>query len=97
MLAGTKTETKYTPPESFAPVITPIPMSAAPSETIPDVPAAQPVDDVVTGFVRGGIITPKGILRVGDTMVVDGIDESIKRISFTDATVWFESGKKYKK
>ena len=95
MLAGTKTETKYTPPESFAPVITPIPLPDNVDAATPA--AAQPVDNAVTGFVRGGIITPKGILRVGDKMVIDGIDESIKRISFTDSTVWFESGKKYKK
>lgn len=63
----------------------------------PAAPAAAISDDVISGFVINGIITPKGVLRVGDKMVFGGIEEKIKRINFMDSRIDFESGNCYKK
>jgi hypothetical protein len=58
---------------------------------------AGPIDDKVSGFVKNGIITARGVLRVGDTMRHEGVDEKITKVVFSDSTVFFESGNKYKK
>jgi hypothetical protein len=69
--------------------------SVVPSVVDPVV--AGPIDDKVSGFVKNGVITARGVLRVGDTMRYEGVDEKITKVVFSDSTVFFESGKKYKK
>ena len=51
----------------------------------------------MSGFVRNGVITPRGVLRVGDKMIYEGVEETITRVVFADLLIYFESGKKYKK
>jgi len=59
--------------------------------------AGKQANDIITGFTQTGIITPKGVLRIGDKMIFEGVEEEIERISFQDSTVFFLSGKRYRK
>lgn len=54
-------------------------------------------DDAVSGFIVNGVITSKGVLRVGDKMRRNGAEEIIKRINFMDSRIDFESGNYYKR
>jgi len=55
------------------------------------------IDDPVRGFTQNGVITPKGVLRIGDKIIIEGIEEEILTINFQDSTIHFSSGKKYRK
>ncbi len=58
---------------------------------------ADPVDDGIIGFVRGGVITPRGVLRKGDTMIFQGEKETIQSVQVTKGILYFNSGRKVQK
>ncbi|GHT19313.1 hypothetical protein FACS1894189_8050 [Planctomycetales bacterium] len=54
-------------------------------------------DDKILGFVKNGVITERGILRAGDTMISAATEETIQRIFFSKSQITFKSGKTIKK
>ncbi len=51
-------------------------------------------NDTITGLVRDGVITPRGVLRKGDEIVLDGEKDTVANIHFGKGIVYLGSGKK---
>jgi hypothetical protein len=51
-------------------------------------------DDTVTGLIRDGVITPRGVLRKGDEFVIDGKKDKIGAVNFGKGIVYLGSGKR---
>lgn len=98
LTSNIKIEEKNKPFPTAAPVSVPIPLSVTENMPVADnTPTPVIADDVISGFIKNGVITPKGVLRVGDTLRHGGVDEKITRVNFMESKIEFESGKKYKK
>ena len=54
-------------------------------------------DTIITGFVRGGVITPDGVLRVNDHIDYDGSIDVIDSVDVGKGIVYLRSGKKVQK
>ncbi len=63
----------------------------------PRVPAVSASDDSVIGFVKNGVITPRGILRKGDSIVFEGEKDTVQNIDVVRGTISLGSGKKVQK
>ena len=60
--------------------------------------AASPeADDKIIGFVRGGVITSKGVLRKDDHIIVDGEKDFVSSVDVGRAVLYLGSGKKVQK
>jgi hypothetical protein len=65
------------------------------AETAP-VPAV-PADDEIIGFVKGGVITRKGVLRKDDHLIVDGEKDFVSSVDVGRRTLYLGAGKKVQK
>ena len=54
-------------------------------------------DDKILGFVRGGVITQKGILRKDDHIIVDGDKDFVSSVDVKRRILYLGSGKKVQK
>lgn len=61
---------------------------------IPVVVESKPEDDKIIGFVRGGVITPRGVLRKDDHLTVDGETDYVAGVDIGKGILYLGSGKK---
>jgi hypothetical protein len=54
-------------------------------------------DDKILGFVKGGVITPKGVLRKDDQIIVDGHQDKVSSVDVGRGILYLGSGKKVRK
>ncbi len=55
--------------------------------------AKMPAEDIITGMLKGAVITPRGVLHVGDEFVYENEIEVISAVDFTKGILVFENGK----
>ena len=67
--------------------------AAISSTTVPP----SSMDDKILGFVRGGVITPKGVLRKDDHIIVDGEKDFVSAVDVGRGILYLGSGKKVQK
>ncbi len=65
-----------------------VPVTAAP------LPQTVLQNDTVTGLLKGGVITPRGVLRKGDEFVHEGEKDAISNVDFGRGIIYLESGRK---
>lgn len=70
---------------------------AAPAPAPAPIDPAKPVDDEILGFLRGGVITPRGVIRVGDELAFEGERQKVKSVDVLRGVVTLSSGKKIQK
>ncbi len=60
-------------------------------------PTEKPEDDKIIGFVRGGVITPRGVLRKDDHLIIDGETDYVANVDLSKGILYLGSGKKVMK
>lgn len=71
--------------------------TTVPHMVIADNSVAHVVDDQIIGFVKGGVITPKGVLRKNDHIIIDGDKDFVSSVDLQRGILYLGSGKKVQK
>ena len=103
-MVSSKFETKTGPPVT-APVLDEAAQKTADryceedkkSDAVTVIPAVKLDDDRILGFVKGGIITPRGVLRKDDHLIVDGEKDFVSSVDVGRRILYLGSGKKVQK
>jgi len=66
-------------------------------QRVPSTVPPPSMDDKILGFVRVGLITPKGVLRKDDHIVVDGEKDFVSAVDVGRGILYLGSGKKVQK
>lgn len=57
----------------------------------------KPEDDTIIGFVKGGVITPRGVLRKDDHLIFEGEKDFVQSVDVMKGILYLGSGKKVQK
>lgn len=90
--ASTQAEDKASVPAPVQPIVV-----DGHDHGISDKKDAVAADDQILGFVRGGVITPKGVLRKNDHIVVEGEKDFVSSVDVQKGVLYLGSGKKVQK
>ncbi len=73
--------------------------ATAPAEVEGGAPTmiVAPLNDEILGFVRGGVITARGVLRRDDHIMVDGDKDYVSSVDLVRGILYLGSGKKVQK